>query len=169
MTGRQVLKNFSLFLNGDSYKGKAEDVTPPKFTFKTEEYRLGGMDVPLNVEMGMEALTLSFTLMAYNKEALKLMGNTLLPTRFVLKGALQDELVGTIQPVEIVAVGRFKSVDLGQWKAGEASKIQFESMALPYYSYSQNGELLHLIDVNNMVRVINGFDQLAAQRLALGL
>lgn len=169
MTNRQMLKNFALFLNGESYKGEVEDLTPPKFVFKTEEYRAGGMDAPLDVEMGMEALTLSFNLLAYRTDALSLLGNTLLPTRFVLKGALEDEKTGLIQSVEIVAVGKFKSVDLGQWQAGTMSKVAFESRALPYFSYRQNGELLHEIDVYNMIRTINGFDQLAAQRLALGL
>ena len=52
----KILKNFNLFVDGRGYAGKAEEVTPPKLTIKTEEFRGGGMDVPAAVDMGMEKL-----------------------------------------------------------------------------------------------------------------
>lgn len=46
----KVLKNFSLFVDGRGYAGKAEEVTPPKLTIKTEEFRGGGMDAPIDID-----------------------------------------------------------------------------------------------------------------------
>jgi P2 family phage contractile tail tube protein len=38
----KILKNFNLFVDGRGYAGRAEEVTPPKLTIKTEELRAGG-------------------------------------------------------------------------------------------------------------------------------
>lgn len=38
----KILKNFNLFVDGRGYAGKAEEVTPPKLSLKTQEF--GGMD-----------------------------------------------------------------------------------------------------------------------------
>ena len=43
------------------------------------------------------------------------------------------------------------------------------TLALRYYKLEIDGETIHEIDVENMTRVINGTDQLAARRRALGL
>jgi len=52
----QILKNFNVFANGVSYAGRAEEVSLPKLTVKTEEFRGGGMDAPVELDMGMEKM-----------------------------------------------------------------------------------------------------------------
>jgi P2 family phage contractile tail tube protein len=44
-----------------------EELTLPKLTLKTEEFRNGGMDAPIEVEMGMEKLESEFTLTRFDK------------------------------------------------------------------------------------------------------
>ena len=58
----KILKNFNLFVDGRGYAGRAEEVTPPKLTIKTEEIRNGGMDAPISVDLGMEKLECQFIL-----------------------------------------------------------------------------------------------------------
>ena len=43
VVGSKILKNFNLFVDGRGYAGKAEEVTPPKLSLKTQEFR-GGID-----------------------------------------------------------------------------------------------------------------------------
>jgi len=39
----KILKNFNVFVDGRGYAGKIDEITLPKLTIKTEEYRAGGM------------------------------------------------------------------------------------------------------------------------------
>jgi UDP-N-acetylmuramoyl-L-alanyl-D-glutamate--2,6-diaminopimelate ligase len=52
----KILKNFNVFVDGRGYAGKIDEITLPKLTIKTEEYRAGGMDIPVSIDMGMEKL-----------------------------------------------------------------------------------------------------------------
>ncbi|SMG63879.1 Phage major tail tube protein, partial [methanotrophic bacterial endosymbiont of Bathymodiolus sp.] len=55
-----ILKNMALFVDGRGFAGNVEELTLPKLTLKTEEFRNGGMDAPIEVEMGMEKLESEF-------------------------------------------------------------------------------------------------------------
>ena len=50
------LKNFNLSIDGTSYLGEATEFTQPKLTMKLEEFRSGGMNGAVEVNMGMEKL-----------------------------------------------------------------------------------------------------------------
>ncbi|WP_410541965.1 phage major tail tube protein [Wolbachia endosymbiont (group A) of Portevinia maculata] len=62
----KILKNFNVFVDGRGYAGKIDEITLPKLTIKTEEYRAGGMDIPINIDMGMEKLEADFTFAEYD-------------------------------------------------------------------------------------------------------
>ncbi len=70
----KILKNFNVFVDGRGYAGKIDEITLPKLTIKTEEYRAGGMDIPINIDMGMEKLEADFTFAEYDKELFRLFG-----------------------------------------------------------------------------------------------
>ncbi len=70
----QVLKNFNLFVNENSYAGRVEAVTLPKLSIKTEEFFNGGLDAPIQLDMGMEKLECSMTLSEYDTEVIKCFG-----------------------------------------------------------------------------------------------
>ena len=46
------LKNFNLFNDGQNYIGQVAEVVPPKLTAKMEEWRGGGMDIPVDIDLG---------------------------------------------------------------------------------------------------------------------
>ena len=50
------LKNLNLFNDGVTYIGQVGEVTLPKLTRKMEEWRGGGMNAPIKMDQGMEAL-----------------------------------------------------------------------------------------------------------------
>ncbi|MDH5179761.1 MAG: phage major tail tube protein [Gammaproteobacteria bacterium] len=163
-----VLKNMALFIDGRGYAGKADEIVPPKLTLKTEEYRAGGMDAPIEVDMGMEKLEASFTLSAFDKEVLKLFGlaaGNQVPMTF--RSALEAE-DGTITPVVMSMRGKIREVDMGTWKSGEKATLKV-TMGLHYYKLTHGQDVVHEIDVENMIRMVNGTDQLANQRSALGI
>ncbi len=164
-----VLKDFNLFVDGIGYLGKAEEVNLPKLTLKTEEIRAGGMDAPLEVDVGMEKLEADFSLVEYDAGTLGLfgvqVGNTI---PFVARGSMQNPGSGVAVPVVVTMRGRIKELDMGTWKPGESARLKCALM-LEYYRYTAAGVDLVEIDVPGMRRVINGVDQLAATRANLGL
>lgn len=164
----EVLKNFNVFVDGRGFAGVAEEVTPPKLALKMEEHRAGGLDAPIDIEMGMEKLTLEFTLAQYDKNVLKLWGLTagsVVP--LTLRGALEAG-DGTVTAVVVNLRGQIVEIDEGTWKAGEKSQMKC-TVSCRYYKRTQGGEVLHEIDVENMVRIVGGVDQLAALRGTIGV
>ncbi len=163
-----ILKNFNLFVDGKGHAGKADEVTLPKLALKTDEIKAGGMDAPVDVEVGMEKLEPSFSIIGSDPATLALWGvsngaNT--PLRF--KGAQKDN-TGKVSAIDVEMRGLIKEVDMGNWKAGEKS-IQKFTMNCNYYKFTQDGKVIYEIDILNMIRKINGKDVLAEERKALGI
>ena len=162
----KILKNFNAYVDGRGFAGSVEEVVLPKFSLKTEEFRCGGMDCPVSIDMGMEALTCEMTFSEYDVELFRLFGivggN---PTALTLRGALQS---GTdTQSVVIQMRGLIKELDCGSWKAADKTQLKC-SVALSYYKLQMDHHECIEIDVENMVRKINGVDQCANIRQALG-
>lgn len=168
MAARDVIKNLNLFVDGRGYAGQVEEFNPPKLTLKTEEFRAGGMDAPVELTMGMEKLEADFSLISFDADVLSLFGVAEgFSVPLTMRGALES-LDGTVKPVVISTRGKIKEIDNGSLKPGEKPSMKV-TMALNYYRLEHNGAVIHEIDVENMVRVINGVDALAATRAALGL
>jgi P2 family phage contractile tail tube protein len=127
-----ILKNMALFVDGRGYAGNVEELTLPKLTLKTEEFRNGGMDAPIEVEMGMEKLESEFTLTRFDKNVLKLFG--LAPgqlTPLTIRGAvISDD--GTQTAVVVNLQGIVREMDPGNWKPGEKATLKV-MLALRYY------------------------------------
>lgn len=168
MATRDVRKNLNLFVDGRGYAGQIEDFNAPKLTLKTEEFRAGGMDTPVDISMGMEKLTTDFSLKAYDANVLALFGvaeGSVVP--FVAREALES-FDGTVKAVVHTMRGKITEIDPGTSKAGEAPALKI-TMTLEYYKLTHNAIIVHEIDVPNMVRIVNGVDVLEAFRLALGI
>ena len=168
MALNDILKNLNLFVDGRGYAGNVEELSPPKLTMKTEEFRNGGMDAPVEVEMGMDKLEASFSLTKYDAEVLKIFGlapGNIKPLTF--RGSLSSE-DGIEKPVIIQMQGMLKEMDPGSWKPGDKASLK-GSLALRYYKHTIGNEVVHEIDVQNMIRIVNGVDQLAVTRKNLGM
>lgn len=164
----ETLKNFQSFVDGRGYAGIVEKVTPPKMTLLTEEHRAGGMDMPDDIDMGMEKPTMSMVFAEYNADVNKQFGvirNGDLS--FTLRGAMERD-GGGVTPIVINARGRITEIDNGDWEAGKKTQMTV-NMSLRYYKLTIGGDVIHEIDSVNMIRIINGEDQLAAHRDAIGL
>ena len=164
----EILKNMSLFVDGRGYAGNVEEVSLPKLALKTEEFKGGGMDAPMEIDMGMEKLECEFTLTKFDRDVLKLFG--LSPGRvtpLTMRGHIESE-DGSFGAVIVNLRGKVREIDFGNWKPGDKATIKV-SVALSYYKLTHSGEVLHEIDVAGMKRIIGGIDQLAATRASLGL
>jgi P2 family phage contractile tail tube protein len=163
------LKAFNLFNNGENYVGQVAEVTPPKLTRKTEAYRGGGMNGPIDLDFGQEAIVLEWTCGGLMKSVLQQYGITKhdgVQLRFA--GAYQAEDATRPDAVEIIVRGRHKELDFGNAKPGDDTSFKV-STSCSYYKLSINGETIIEIDFINMIEKVNGDDLLATLRNAIGL
>ncbi len=162
------LKNFTLFVDGRNLAGKVTEVNPPRLAVKTEEYRGGGMDAPIDIDMGMEKIELDFTLQEFDPDVIDkfglVIGNSVIVT---LRGAQQSD-TNTAETVEIQGTGAITLLEYSPWRAGDASTLKV-SMTLRRFRHAVASREIILIDIENMVRIINGVDVIAGQRIALGI
>lgn len=168
MAIQAVLKNVNAFVDGKGYAGQVEEVTPPKRTLKTEEWRAGGMDAPVELTMGMEKLEGSLTLISYDSDILSAFGvvegNQI---QFTIRGVLES-FDGTITPLVQNMTGKIKELDAGNWKPGEKPQLKV-MLTLSYFKETIGGVVTTEIDIQNMIFIQNGVDLLAGFRAALGI
>ena len=158
----KILKAFNLFIKDRGYAGRVDEITLPKLAIAATEYSAGGMDIAIDLDMGMEKMEASMTLNEYSPEVIKLFGlGKRNPVDAVLKGVLDDE--GSLTKIEVELRGMFTEVDMGSWTPGEKQSLGLQ-IAVRYYKLTIGTEVLVEIDAINMVRKIAGEDQLLEVR-----
>ena len=168
MAARDILKNFVAYIDGRGYAGEVTEYNPPDLALQTEDLRAGGMDGPLAIEMGIEALETSFSLSKYDDSVLGLWGvGAGSNVAFVVRGAIES-YDGMVSAVAHTMRGRITRLARGAWTPGQLAPLQV-TMRLSYYKEERDDVTIHEIDIINMVRIVSGVDQLKAQRNALGL
>src|SRR5918994_7664559 len=113
MAARDVRKNFNLYVDGRGYAGDVDEFNAPKLTLQTEEFRAGGMDVPIDITMGMEKMTCDFSLKAYDKDVLALFGVKEGGTVPITIREALESYDGTVTPVVRTMRGKFTEIDEG--------------------------------------------------------
>jgi P2 family phage contractile tail tube protein len=165
----KTLKNFNVFNDAVGYMGVVEEVKLPKLTRKMEDFRGGGMNAPLVIDLGNEELEAELTLGGIMKQVFDQYAATKVgAVQLRFAGAYQDDETGIVQSVEVVMRGRWSEIDPGDSKAGERTKHVVKA-ALAYYKLSIDSVVAVEIDVLNMIENVNGTDMLAEQRKAIGL
>ena len=168
MAASDIRKNFNLFVDGRGYAGQVSEFNAPKLTLKTQEFRAGGMNTPIDLNMGMEKLVADFTLDSYDMNVLSLFGlaeGQRVP--FTAREVLES-FDGQVKAVVHTMRGKITEIDPGTSKAGEPAPLKV-TLSLTYYKLDHDGQTIHEIDPENMVQIVSGDDQLAAQRQALAI
>lgn len=164
----QTLYNFNLFVDGSSYAGVATQLTLPKLKVKTEDYRAGGMDAPVKMDMGLEAMDAAFSMSGVAKDVLKYFG-VADGTGFkgTFRGAFKDQK-GAVVAAVATFNGMLQEVDMGDWKTGEKGETKY-TVNCSYYKLEVDGAAVIEIDPVAGIRMVNGQDQLADVRAAIGV
>jgi P2 family phage contractile tail tube protein len=168
MAGRDIRKNLNLFVQGLGYAGEIEDFNAPKLTLKTEDFRAGGMNAPKKLNMGLDLLDTSFSLTAYDPDVIALFGLQAGASVSLIAREVLEDFDSTVTPVVHTMQGTVTEFDPGSSKAGTLAPIKI-TVNLTYYKLDHGTQTLHEIDVDNMIQFVNGVDQMAAQRAALGM
>jgi len=165
----RTLKDMMLFNEGFAYQGDAKTVTLPTLSRKMEGNRDAGMSGELQMDMGLEAMEMSFTCGGPMRDVLRQWGT---PTvdgvymRFV--GNYQADDSASIDTIEVIVRGRFSEIEMGDQETGEVSEFKV-TMAVAYYKLVWNGKTEIEEDPLNMISVSNGVDRLAERRARIGI
>lgn len=163
------LKNFAAFVDGTNYMGEVPEVTLPTLTRKLEEYRGGGMNGAIDLDMGQEKMEAEFKTAGWvSGLSAKWGAGTHDAVLIRFAGALQADDSEAVIPVEVVMRGRLQERDPGSAKAGDMTERTYK-YTLSYYKETVDGKEELEIDLVNMVEKVDGVDRLAATRTALGI
>lgn len=163
------LKNFATFIDGENYMGDMPEVTLPTLTRKVEEYRAGGMNGPIDLDMGQDKMEAELKAAGYMKGLMKQWGAGKVDAVLLrFAGALQADDSEGVQAVEVVMRGRLTERDPGSAKAGDMVEQTYK-YSLSYYKEVLDGETILEIDFVNLVENVHGEDRMAGVRTALGI
>lgn len=163
----RVLKNFNLYVDGENFAGKVDEIVLPTLTVITEDHRGGGMDSPVRLDMGLEAIEVGFTLAEHNPQVYR--GFGLINqngVQVIFRAAMMDD--DTALPYVLTARGMYTEVNGGTATAGGKNPLQ-ATISCRYFQLQLEGSTVTEIDVDNMIRIIDGVDQMAVVRGILGM
>ena len=162
------LKAMALFVDGQHYAGECTEVTPPTLERETEDYRAGGMNGPVKLDMGGSELTMTLKMAGHVAAMVAQFGGSLSGTQLRLVQAVQADDAEAVQGVELVARGRMTKFDPGTAQVGDLTEHEYE-FALTYIKWVDNGTTQVEVDYVNMIENVGGVDRMAQTRAVLGI
>ena len=164
----QQLKAVSVIVNGEILLGTVDEVDVPEMELETEEVRLGGMDGTLDVETGQVKMEATIKVKGIHKVLAGAWGTGVPNTRIEVRGARED-YDGNVTPVKYLMVGLATMYNHADALQGRGELPTTELKINPnFYQHEIDGEVIHTIDILNMIREVEGNDRLAAIRAAIG-
>lgn len=161
----KFIRNFNLFADGRSYMGRATLVKLPALKIMTEAHRGAGMDAPVGIDMGMEGMTAEYTIAEWSPDLIAMLGTQ---QRFVARPAAQDELGGEAVAYIVSMGGLITAPEFDDVKPGANSNLKI-TQDIRTYKLEADNRVLVDIDIPNGKRLVNGVDQLAGLRRAMGV
>jgi Bacteriophage tail tube protein len=163
-----VLRKFIVYADGVGKLGEGEDAKLPVMEVHTEDFRGGGMDQPIKVDLGATPLVLEFKLSSFDPQVYSLWG--LFPgqeKQFTVRGSLADQ-TGNAYAAICSCQGNLQKSDADNFAPGK--KVIHSFMCnLSYYKLVIGETLIYEMDVINCKRIVGGIDQLTTDRQNLGL
>ena len=107
-------KDLMLFNEGGAYRGEIASVTLPKLGRKFDDWKGGGMDAAVKIDLGGDYGDLEWTAGGPLRDVLAQHGEPLidgLMLRFV--GAYEADDTGEMSAIEVVVRGRHEEIDQG--------------------------------------------------------
>lgn len=164
------LKMCNLFNDGNSYLGQTGEVTIPKLVRKFENWRGGGMNGNVKIDLGLGDDISEFTwkLGGIDSQILEQFGAVTVAANMLrFAGSYQRDDTGETEAVEIIVRGRHEEIDFGNQKVGDDTETTIKTQ-WSYYKLSINGVVKIEIDIPNMIERVNGVDLLEKHRANIG-
>jgi len=163
------LRNFALHINNVGYAGIVTKGKLPDLSIKTEDHRGSGMESNRKLDHGLEDTEVTFSLAEFNDAAMKLTG-ILNGSNTELKfyGALNNDESSVAIPVEATIKGAIHKSEPGDWESGAKTETNF-TVNCKFYELKIDGEEIYYVDNDNLIRRVDGVDQMESIRNAIKL
>lgn len=163
------LKKMALFHGNQTWIGEVNEVTLPKLTRKTSDWRGGGMSAGVPIDLGMDNLgEISFTAGGPMQKALSAFGSSLTGQMLRFVGYYQDDSTQLADVVEITVRGRYSEIDFGSQKLGDIGSFK-GTVKCAYLKIVWNGSTIVELDPLNGVEIVDGINIGSTAMKALGL
>lgn len=171
MADIKKITNANVYIDGNSYLGKADEISLPQIQHVTAEHKALGMVGVTEFFSGIEKMEATIKWSSLYPDALVKASNPTQSVRLQVRASLETyEASGRTgqQPVMVSITGMFKNVPVGNFKAHE--NAEFESqLSVSYVKVEVAGQELVEIDVLTNIYKVNGTDILATYRQNLGI
>ena len=163
----KVIRNHNVYVDGESYFGRATTTKLPVPSVMTAAHRGAGMEGPAGMDMGLEAMTLESEFAEWAAYLLGRLGTmTELVCRPAARADDEEEFTGYIVTAEgLVTTSSGETLTPGDINS---SKLMLK-MDVRRYRLEIDGRTVHDIDLVRGKRIIDGVDQVAGMRRAMGL
>lgn len=159
----KVINKYNIYFEDGGYGGICSEVELPELNIPGEEFRGGGMDMAVAIDLGMDIPTVTFTMEEHVAALVKKFGQVGVRGRFA---AAKTNSRDPAERYLINFTGSFHQLPLGTVAPGAKSPMK-GTIRCEYLKITNNGEVLAEIDAVNCTRVIGGVDQLAQVRAAI--
>ena len=164
-----VLKNFNVFVDGDSYAGVAKTLSLPEIAKTTEEFRGAGMIGSIDLDMGFEKLDATITYTGIDIRHFAQLAKCAVdavPIRFVGAYERQDTCQHVVR--EVYMRGSVTNMQLGDQELGSINE-QDLTYSVTYLRVVDDGVELLELDVVNGIFNVGGIDKTSEINNLLGL
>jgi len=160
----RTIRDFIGFVDGVGYAGIILEAKLPELKLLIANHRAGGMDAPAPQDMGMEAMQAEITSAEWTEELVTLVGTR---KRLVLRPGAKGQQDFVADSYIATIGGLWSATKFADLKPGSDVPLTL-SLEVDYFRLEKDGKVLVEIDVEAYKRIINGVDQLASIRQAMG-
>lgn len=163
----KIIRNHNVYVDGESYFGRALQTKLPLPVVTTAAHRGAGMPGPIGIDMGLEALSLESEFAEWSEYLLGRLGSM---AEVVCRPAARADDEETFTAYVITAQGLITTSTGDTLNPGDiaSSKLMLK-MDVRRYRMEIDGKTVHDIDLVNGKRIVAGVDQEAGIRRAMGL
>ena len=154
----KTLKNFGMYLNGNTYLGQATEIMLPKIDVKVDGM-LGARFTEYPIFTGeLSHLQVEFKLIDFSEETQKLVGKYPATVSLMARGSLHDEVKpNETVPVVATLTGWITQYNPSAWVAGKNTEDSY-TMICTYYKLAVKGVIVFEIDLNSNIYRVDGVD-----------
>ena len=168
MSNRNTLTAFNIWVGPDSFLGRATSFQPSEPSITVTDYRGGGLDGPIPLDMGMELGESSIEFGGFEEAAISRFGLIGEDVQIIARGGLKSRGEPDAKQLQITQTGMLSVASQGEWTPGEGSPLTL-TMRCHYIKWELANVKILEIDLINMVRFVDGEDRLTSLRQAIGV
>ncbi|MCO5238867.1 MAG: phage major tail tube protein [Chitinophagaceae bacterium] len=163
--------NANVYVNGNSFLGRADEITLPQIKAKMSEHKAAGLLGSLEYFAGVDKLEAKFKWNSFYPDLLKQAANPFQAVKVQVRASLETYEGGSRisqQKLVVYLTGQFRDLPLGTFK--QSDNVELESnMSVTAVKMEINDDEIIELDLEANIYKVNGEDLLAQYRSNLGI